>query len=157
MKNFLIKTKAIERLLSIAFWVGGLFLLSTFIKFVFFYFAPTSYWIEYYSVTSTLNPVEIGVDLYISSDRIVRRDVFVDWNDILYCDIDNDDLGYVYYSNLRTSRLARAYDPNGGGWRWSAGKPVIPSTCYVEAGITATVPFNIKKTQRIKSPLFRIE
>jgi hypothetical protein len=120
--------------------------------------SPRAWWFDYRQTLSDTFTNEIGQNLVMVSEIHTKRNIRYHWNDILRCDLDNDDRGYFFYS---------AYESQGPGqktdgyfvvkWNYNALIPDEPATCYVESQIKAHTPLGFIKEQVIESSVFRFE
>ncbi len=85
------------------------------------------------------------------SNAEFHKPVFVEWRDILHC----PPIGY--YSVAITAKHKDKSNLINSQWHYSSDIPKSKSECYIEAQITATVSYGIKKTQVVLSQPFIIQ
>lgn len=124
----------------------------------FILFSPTKWWFWYESVVPAKETYSINEPLVFTSNRVVHKELSMSWQDTLRCDLDGDELGFIYFSGYASSGVVR---PKAGlyssSWKYNSLTPHTGATCYLESNISVTLAFNIKKEQTIQSIHFKIE
>lgn len=112
---------------------------------------PASYYFNYYSVEPLKMEYADGEKITMVSNAVYNKPVFIEWRDVLRCPpID-------FYSVAITSIHKDKSETLNGQWIYPGQVPPAPSKCTMEAQITATVSYWIKKTQVIFSQPFIIK
>lgn len=138
--------------------LNGVFLYSVYlmILFAFFWFSPTSWYFQYFSVEPVAKPVEIGSDfILMESDLRVVTDGNLRWNDVLRCSQTNGI--FTFFSNYDTEAdMVFRTERRATQWEYRGELPTEESTCRMYSTITRELPFGIQKQQVITSETFDI-
>ena len=119
---------------------------------------PASEFFVYHKIEPVKRIYSFDEDLKFVSFNDVHKKLNFEWNDILRCDYDGQETGFVNIGSVQNR--ANGIEPHEGSsstWNWDGPRPDGPAHCYLEANITAEVGYGVKKTQRILSDDFRIE
>ena len=143
---------------SIIVWASLFVVVPFLFKYLLYTTVGIDYWAEYESVEPIKDSFEVGETLIFKSISEKYRPAFIEWSDVLYCELDGSNLGFVYFSNYESSSVVDPDAPtNSTSWAWREEAPQAPSTCFLRAGITIRPMDSIKKLQIVDSRKFRIE
>lgn len=119
---------------------------------------PREYFFEYDRVVPADNLYNLEEKPIFISYSNIKKNLDLKWNDILYCDVDFDGHGYLYFTNYQSSREnVKPSNQKSKPWVYNIEGPNIPATCYLSSSITAVFPYGIEKRQHIESEKFRFE
>ena len=112
-------------------------------------FAPNSFWFEYHLIQPAQDEFPMDEHPTFISTSEVNQAVFMEWNDILRCDL-KDGKGYRFFSSYTSenSRVEKK-EMSSSAWTYGSDIPTVEATCYLESNISITLPFGIKRTQKI--------
>ncbi len=121
---------------------------------------PPSYWFTYHAIKPAQDVFQIGEPLKFLSFADFHKKTDVRWNDVLRCNFDMDQFGYLFFSEYTSQ--ADSWGPFKSAttprpWAYNERIPQAPTTCFVDSTITVKLPYGITKQQEIFSPEFRIE
>lgn len=129
-------------------WVGLLF---TF-QYLYITFSPITHYVEYFSVEPLMKNNKIWEEFYMVSDRVVKKEVDISWNDVMICNTNN--INYRF-SSFQSFGRAKKQDRKKVTWKYDSSLPKKPSECYMISTITTKHNFWINKNQQIVSwPFF---
>ena len=149
--------KLISFLITVIIFTTGLFALQWKSKQNVYEEMPYSYWAEYSSVTPYKEVFDVNETLRFVSERIVYREVGVDWNDVLYCDNDNDGIFGFKASYESSSRLLAEGHLVTNPWFYKSGEPGFETNCYLKSEISYIIPIlDSPKIQIVTSPIFKV-
>jgi hypothetical protein len=120
---------------------------------------PTSFWFHYDYINPVQESFSTGEQVAFVSAWDSRDGINVHWNDIMRCDLPDDEFSFGYFSVSNTNADdLRARDSSIPEiWTYGDRIPVSGATCYVDSTITVDLPFGISKSQKIKSGNFKIQ
>lgn len=150
LRHSLDKSEGVRFVVSLL--VNGLIIYTAWnvVLYIIISFLPASHYFHYYSVEPTKWEYAIGEKITFQSVFEWKSSQVVEWNDILRCPpID-------YFSNHKSGAIVQKKNSTSY-WVYAWQIPTEPSECILEAQITSTVKYGIKKTQKILSQPFLIK
>jgi len=121
---------------------------------------PPTDWVEYYSVEAEKDSYALGENMYVISDLEVKKDVRLQWSDVLFCDFDNR-IGtgfdrFVEFSST-SAQVERGRRRISRPWRYATQLPDTPATCFIKSCTIVNLEWISPKTRCLDSKNIRFE
>ena len=120
---------------------------------------PREEFFNYISTTASQKAFELSQEIQMKSVMEVYKPVHFYWNDRLWCDYDNDEIGYHligrHVDDLDSPPVIRGVD-DPSKWTYTGRLPQDTGDCYIISHIEADVGQGVLKSQTITSGPFDI-
>lgn len=138
-------------------WILGVMLSIHSLAGFYYVLMPMGFWIDYQAVEPAKPVFMVNEELHFVSSFITHRPVTVTFNDILFCDTDDDRDGFHRYAQSvnKTYQLRRQQVEDN-----TFPLPIrveTPATCYLSTTVVLELPLNIDRFVKVNSSKFEVK
>jgi hypothetical protein len=120
------------------------------IALVFYMFLPLEHWVLYSNVVPTIESVPVGEYPQFKSIRDVRKEVWLEWVDIMFC--ENEQGEYARFVSFESNGTAKQTEGVETSDAWVYGReqnlpmPNVATKCYLDVTVIKPSPFDFLRT-----------
>ena len=116
------------------------------IQYLYIMFSPMSKRVTYFAVEPAQIQNKIWEEFYMVSDREVKQEVEMEWNDVMYC--TKELWTHRFWSTLSRG-VAQEHERKQLVWRYEWNLPTKETDCYMVSTITTIHEYWLRKKQQV--------